>query len=172
MTSKDYKKIITDKIKEVLKLQLFKKTGNNFKYSNGDLTYYIGLQSSSSSTSSFLKATVNIGIGSELLYRLEGKYITSHLQGHFTKRIGNYLEPSQDKWWTIEYEEAATSAANEISKIINGKVIAEFERIKTTEDLVNYWNQGNYAGLTAYQLKEYLSLLDNAKLSDQTSNGM
>jgi hypothetical protein len=155
MTSKDYKKIITDKIKEVLKPRHFKKTGNNFKFSNGDLTYYVGLQSSTTSTATFLKATVNIGIGSELLYRLEEKYITSHLQGHFSKRIGDYLEQPYDKWWTIDNEEAATSAAHEIAEIIKDKVLVEFDRIKTTEDLVSYWKQDNYAGLTVYQLKEY-----------------
>ena len=172
MTSKDYKKIITGKIKEVLQPRHFKKTGNNFKFSNGDLTYYIGLQSSTSSTATFLKATVNIGVASELLWRLEEKYITSHLQGHFSKRIGNYLDQSHDKWWTIDNEEAVTSAANEIAKLINDKVLAEFDRIKTTQDLVSYWKQGNYAGLTDYQLKGYLSLLEKAKSSGYTSNGM
>jgi hypothetical protein len=160
MTSKDYKKIITDKIKEVLQPRHFKKIGNNFKFSNGDLTYYVGLQSSTSSTESFLKATVNIGIGSELLYRLEEKYITSHLQGHFSKRIGSYLDQLHDKWWTIENVDDATSAATEIAKLINDKVLVEFDNIKTTNDLVRYWKQGNYAGLTDYQLKEYLSLLE------------
>jgi|KBSMisStaDraftv2_1062788.scaffolds.fasta_scaffold2999971_1 hypothetical protein len=67
MTSKDFKKIITDQIKTVLKPRNFKKTGNNFKFSNGDLTYYVWLQSSTWSTANVLKATINIGIGSELL---------------------------------------------------------------------------------------------------------
>jgi hypothetical protein len=160
MTSKDYKKIITDKIKEVLQPRHFKKIGNNFKFSNGDLTYYVGLQSSTSSTGSFLKATINIGIGSELLYRLEEKYITSHLQGHFSKRIGDYLDELHDNWWTIDSAEAATSAGSEIAEIINDKVLREFDSIKTTKDLIRYWKQGNYAGLTDYQLKEYLSLLE------------
>jgi hypothetical protein len=172
MTAKDYKKIITDKIKEVLKQRHFKKTGSNFRFSNGDLIYYVGLQSSTTSTATFLKVTVNIGIGSELLYRLEEKYITSHLQGHFTKRIGNYLDKPYDKWWTVDNGEVATSAAQEITKIINDKVLSEFDVIKTTDDLVNYWKKGNYAGLTDYQLKEYLSLLNKAKLSGKASGNM
>jgi len=165
MTSKDFKKIITQKIKEVLNPRHFKKTGNNFSLSNGDLTYNIGLQSSTSSTATILKVTVNIEIGSTLLWKLEEKHITSHLQGHFFKRIGNYLDHSNDKWWMIDNEECANSAADEIAKLINDKVLGEFDKIRTTQDLVSYWKQGNYAGLTDYQLKEYLTLLNNARSS-------
>ena len=90
MTSKDYKKTILDKMQDVLRPRQFVKNGQTFKYSNGDLTYYIDLQSSKYSSSEKLTFTVNIGIGSELLYKLEGKTITSHLRGHFSKRIGDH----------------------------------------------------------------------------------
>ncbi len=172
MSSKEYKKIITGRIIEVLKPKHFKKTGNNFKFSNGDLTYYVGLQSSKYSTVSELTATLNIGIGSELLYRLEEKFITSHLRGHFTKRIGDYLDHSADKWWTVNSIQTADVAANEIANIISNKVLDEFARIRTTEHLVDYWLHGNYAGLTEYQLNQYLLLLNKAKLLGQVTSGM
>jgi hypothetical protein len=172
MTSKDYRKIINDKVGDVLRPRQFKKSGNTFKYSNGNLTYYIETQSSKSSTARVLQVTVNVGIGSELLYKLEEKFITSHLRGHFTRRIGQYLEATQDKWWTIDNVDAALSAAHEIASIINDKVLKEFDTIRTTDDLINLWMQGKYYGLTEYQRQQYLSILGNWEKSQVKSSGM
>ncbi len=159
MTSKDYKKIILDNMQVALKLRQFKKSGQLFKYSNGDLTYYIDLQSSKYSTATELTFTVNIGIGSELLYELEGKRITSHLRGHFTKRIGDYLLPPHDIWWTINNTETTNNAAKEIVDIISNKTLDEFQKIKSTKDLIDIWLTGMCFGLSDLQRQEYLALL-------------
>ncbi|MBL0135310.1 MAG: DUF4304 domain-containing protein [Chitinophagaceae bacterium] len=71
MTSKDFKKIIFDKLTEVLKPTGLKKSGSTYSSSNGDLTYFINLQSSQSSTATMLKATVNIEIHSATVYKLQ-----------------------------------------------------------------------------------------------------
>lgn len=163
MTSKDYKKIILDKIEEILKPRQFRKGGQTFKHSNGDLIYYVDLQSSKFSTATELKVTINIGIGSELLYKLEGKTITSYLRGHFSKRIGDYLSPAQDIWWTIIDAHIATYAAEEIASIIANKVLSEFDKIKSTQDLIELWLKGICFGLSDYQRQEYLVMLERAQ---------
>jgi hypothetical protein len=172
MTSKDFKNIILERVSELLKPRHFKKSGNGFKYSNEDLTYYIGLQSNKYSTSDILSVTFNLGIASELLYKLQGKLITSHLQGHYLKRIGDYLEKPIDKWWTIKSEPLAIIATNEIATIIDKKVIPEFDSIVKTEDLINIWLAEASKDLNNIETQEYLALLSNAQFDNSPNSSM
>jgi len=172
MTSKDFKNIILERLSELLKPRHFKKSGNSFKFSNGDLTYYIGLQSSKYSTSDILTVTFNLGIASELLYKLQGKFITSHLQGHYIKRIGAYLEKPIDKWWTITSEDLAIISANEIVAIVEKKVIPEFDSITKTKDLVNIWLTEALKELNNIETQEYLALLSNAQFDNSRNSCM
>ena len=163
MTSTDYKKVILDKVSDLLKPRHFKKRGQSFKFSNGDLTYYIGLQSSKYSSSKILTVTFNTGIASELLYKLQGKIITSHLQGHYLKPIGDFLEQPTDKWWTIESMNLAINAAEEISTIISKKVLIEFDKITKTEDLINIWMNNSSQEFNNTETQEYLVLLSKTQ---------
>jgi Domain of unknown function (DUF4304) len=172
MTSNDYKKIILSSVNDLLKLRHFKKSGHGFKKSNGDLTYYIGLQSSKHSTSEILTLTFNTGIASDLLYKLQGKFITNHLQGHYLKRIGDYLEQPADKWWTIDSENFALTAANEIVTILDKKVIPEFNSIIKIQDLIDIWLTEISENSHNIQTQEYLALLSNAQIGNSTNSSM
>lgn len=163
MTSKDFKKIIADRLNAVLKPKGFKKSGNTFSYSNGDLTYFINIQSSQSSTATMLKATVNIEIYSSIVYKLQDTSLPEKWSRHFTQRIGSMFDNSDDKWWTIENDKEANDAAKEIADITNNKVLPTFDKLKTTNDLATLWRQNKCPGLTEHQKKEYLSLLDIGK---------
>ncbi|RYE43398.1 MAG: DUF4304 domain-containing protein, partial [Sphingobacteriales bacterium] len=88
MNSKDYNKIILDKLNEVLKHRCFKKKGQVFTYSNGDLTYYIGIQNRQSTMSDVLKVTVNTEIASVLISRYDDTSLPIEQQRHYTRRIG------------------------------------------------------------------------------------
>jgi hypothetical protein len=161
MTSKDYKKIILEKLSETLKVQQFKKKGNVFSFSNGDLTYFIGVQSSQSSTSDILKVTINTEIASALIAKLDDISLPIEDQRHYSRRIGSYLDHKEDKWWTIENLDYAEIAAKEIVEIINEKVIPNFQNLKTTNDLAVLWRSGGYIGITEGQRKNYLSLIES-----------
>ena len=162
MSSRDYKKIISDKLKEALKERLFKKRGQVFSYSNGDLTYYIEIQNSQSSTTDVLKVTVNIEIASALISNLDDTSLPIKHQRHYTHRIGDYLDDRQDKWWIVSSHRSAEIAADEIVSIINNKVLPNFESLTTTKDLAGLWKKGGYIGITEGQRKHYLSLLEKA----------
>jgi hypothetical protein len=123
MTSKNFKKIILDKLTGVLKPRKFRKAGNTFQYSNGELNYYISLQSSQTSSNEILKITANIEIASLSLYKLENTSIPQKDCRHFIKRIGNYISQSQDKWWTIHNVNEAEISANQIAEIVVTKVL-------------------------------------------------
>jgi len=163
MTSKDFKKIIIDRLTEILKPNKFKKSGSTFSFSNGDLTYFLNIQSSQSSTATLLKVTVNVEIYSSTVYKLQDTSLPEKWSRHFTERIGFFLDNSQDKWWIIENEKEAAKAANEISDTIDNKVLPTFDKLKTTNDLAALWRQNKCPGLTEHQRKEYLSLLDTVK---------
>jgi hypothetical protein len=164
MNSKELKKIILDRIYSTLKPRNFVRSGQVFKYSNSDLTYYVCFQSSRYSSASSLIFTINIGIGSELLYKLQGKAITSHLRGHEYKRIGSYLlSENGDKWWTVTDEDAAKLAAEEVACIIEKKVIPAFNHLKSTDDLIDFWLADIKRGVISYKVNQYLLLLEKSK---------
>ena len=161
MNSKEYKKIIIDKLTSELKKRNFKKKGNIFSFSNVDLIYFIGVQSSQSSTSDVLKLTVNMEIASKLISQLDDTSLPIEHQRHYNRRIGNYLEGNQDKWWIVDSKESAEQAASDITEIITETVIPNFNKLKSTNDLVALWRNGGCLGITEGQRKHYLSLLEN-----------
>ena len=161
MSSKDDKKIILDKLSVRLKELHFKKKGNIFSFSNGDLTYFIGVQSSQSSTSNVLKLTINTEIASALISKLDDISLPIEHQRHYNRRIGNYLDDKQDKWWIVDSKDSAEQAANEISDIIIEKVVPNFNVLKSTNDLATLWRNGGWIGITEGQRKYYLTLLEN-----------
>ncbi len=161
MTSKDYKKIIADKLADSLKPRHFKKTPNNFQFSNGDLTYFIGLQSSQSSTSDVLKATVNIEIASSLLSKFDDGGLPEKDVRHYHLRIGFFLENPTDKWWIVNSVDSAIKSADEINEILTTNVFKIFDELKSTKDFVTLWRQGKSPGLTEGQRKMFLKLYDD-----------
>jgi hypothetical protein len=163
MNSSGFKKKILDKLNTVLKPRRFKRNSNIFSFSNKDLTYYICVQSRGDSTADVLKTTVNIEIASSKLTHLDDMSVPGYLQRHFVKNIGNYAELEQDKWWTIDNEESALFAQQEIADIITNKVLPEMDNLKTTNDLAGLWRKHVSPGLTHYQSREYLSLLQMTK---------
>jgi Domain of unknown function (DUF4304) len=163
MNSSDFKKNILDKLNTVLKPRRFRKNSNIFSFSNKDLTYYICVQNTIDSTEEVLKTTVNVEIASSKLTHLDNMSLPGYLQRHFVKNIGDYSEQHQDKWWTINSEESAQSAQQEIADIITNKVLPEIEELKTTNDLAGLWEKDVSPGLTSYQSQEYLSLLKMGK---------
>ena len=163
MNSSSFKKQLLDKLNTVLKPRRFKKSQNIFSFSNKDLTYYICLQSRGDSTSDVLMTTVNIEIASSKLSYLDDLSIPGYLHRHFVKNIGDYAGHAEDKWWTIDNDEAAVSAQQEIAEIITSKVLPEMDQLKTTNDLAGLWKKHISPGLTQYQSREYLSLLQMEK---------
>jgi len=165
MNSKDFKKIILDKLNNALKQKNFAKTGNSFISSNNELNYIINVQSSQSSNINTLKITVNIDIASTILSKLEDTPLPEKHRRHFSERIGSYLNQPQDKWWIIENTNMANAVAIEIIELINNKIIPELDKLQTTHDLANLWRQGNSPGLTNFQRNKYLSLLKSSEIS-------
>lgn len=172
MIPKSYKALILERMRVYLKTKGFAKSGQVFKYSNGDLTYYVDLQSSKYSTEQELTFTINIGIASEILHELQYDTLGYYGKRHFSKRIGDYLIPAHDIWWTVTESTSAETVAKEIVTIINEQVLKEFEKIKTTADLIKLWMSGKGYGLSEMQRQQYLVLLYKSGQFALTSDGM
>ncbi|MGC4034500.1 MAG: DUF4304 domain-containing protein [Chitinophagaceae bacterium] len=159
MKSSVFKKQLLEKLNTVLKPRRFKKSQNIFSFSNKDLTYFICVQNRNDSTADSLNTTVNIEIASSKLTYLDDMSIPGYLQRHYVKNIGDYAGLNQEKWWTIDTEESALRAQQEIAEIITSKVLPEIDQLKSTNDLASLWKKHISPGLTQYQSREYLSLL-------------
>lgn len=160
MTSKEYKKRILDKLHELLKPIGFKKSGTTFIKATPDMTYFINVQSSRDSTVDTLKTTINLEIASLTIANNEDTSLPMKYRRHWTERIGFFLDEPFDKWWIIDNEYEAEKSGNEIIGIIEKRVLVEFERLKTTRDLVELWRSDRCLGLTEKQRQSYLKLAD------------
>lgn len=126
---------------DILKQKGFKRSGSNFAHSNGNLTYYVNLQSSQSSTSSYLRVTINIEIFSSLIYEIEDTSLPAKHSRHFSRRVGFYLDPPQDLWWEIADRDTLSNAGVEISRMLTDYVIPEFANIPNSQHLIQMWEQ-------------------------------
>lgn len=161
MASKEFKKIILDNLNERLKPVGFKKRGATFTKVTADMTYFINVQSSVDSTAQTLKATLNFEIASSTIANNEDTSLPMKHRRHWTARIGFLLDKPIDKWWTINNDIEANEAAKEIVDIIENRVLVEFNRLKTTRDLVELWRRDKCPGLTEKQRQRYLKLADS-----------
>ncbi|WP_413669785.1 DUF4304 domain-containing protein [Mucilaginibacter sp. Mucisp86] len=160
----DLKKIIIAELSNTLKPLGFKRAGHIFSNTTDDLVYYIALQSSTSSTASQLKFTVNIEIRSQELYQLYESMLPFNAQDHYRFRIGWFIEPQTDKWWLAHNNQSAMLAAEEINTLIVQKVLPEFSHLKSVKDIYTFWKQGNGTGITEGAIKNYMHLLEQADI--------
>jgi len=160
----DFKKIIITELSNTLKPLGFKRAGHIFSSTTDDLVYYIALQSSTSSTASQLKFTINIDIRSKELYQLYESILPFNAQDHYRFRIGWFIEPQIDKWWLAHDNQSAMLAAEEINTLIVQKVLPEFSHLKSVKDIYALWKQGKGTGITEGAKKNYMQLLEQANI--------
>lgn len=158
-----FRKIITERIKVVLKPAGFTKKGNYFVFKQNDITYYISTQSSQSTTENMLIVTVNIGLASAGISRVHDISLPEDQQRHWEKRIGAYFPDHNDKWWSISSESEAVNAGNEIAAVLKLNVLPEILGIQSTKDLAALWKQGEYPGFSDKLANELLQLLEENK---------
>lgn len=164
MASKEFKKIILDNLNERLKPIGFKKSGMTFTKVTADMTYFINVQSSRDSTAQTLKTTLNLEIASLTIANNEDTSLPMQHRRHWTARIGFLLDKPLDKWWTINNYSEVDEAVKEIIDIIENRALVEFNRLKTTRDLVNLWRNNQCPGLTDKQRVWYLALADSLNI--------
>ncbi len=104
----------------------FTRNGNVFSARQGDMTYYICLQTTLDSSDERMQVTVNIETSSHKLYKAESIDIPEKLYRSSVKNIGEFSGTRSKKWWIISDEATLRSASEEIIHILNNKVLPEF----------------------------------------------
>lgn len=65
---------------------------------------------------------------------------------HWCCRLGDYLEPAQDKWWRISDAASSKRVAQEVRQLLQ-LAAADLERMQSTMQLIGYWlDGGNWRG--------------------------
>jgi Domain of unknown function (DUF4304) len=140
MSNDAVKRKITDGIFAFLKPEGFKKSGNDFCKTVNDLMYFIQIQYSMGSTKNESSFTVNLGVGSALLWKLDDRVKPSCINCHWQTRIGFYQGIPDDKWWTVGNETQATSAANEVVRLLQNKALSHLGTFRSTADITATFN--------------------------------
>lgn len=133
----DYRKQIGSALHNLLKPQGFKKKDYSYERELEDVIQFINLQSSTSSTSTRLVLTVNVGVLS--------KFIPNQGEGFLPKpdiwscqwrrRLG-YLMPDQaDKWWIVENQDDAENTTKEMTEMVEKYALSILARLSTLREL-------------------------------------
>src|SRR6266498_333348 len=161
MDYQDFKKIVLDRVKSVLKPEGFRKAGNTFSLIKNDVILFVQLQSSTKTSRSNLVATINLGIASLLIAEKEGlKFEPKFLDSHWRKRIGSFLPNPFDKWWEVQSEKEAAKAGLEIAEIIEKQALPELQSLSSTAKLIALWESGRSPGMTEFHRKKLLALAE------------
>lgn len=160
MTNDEYRKMILDKIREVLKPIGFKKQGNHFLWNINDVVCIVHFQSSAFSTQNDLTVTVNLGIFSfpiaeKIDYDGKPRIYSSHWQ----ERIGIFTPKKTDVWWDIKNFDKAEKVGEEISQILQNIILPFFETVNSTEKLRHFWEKDKSRIIHFYDGRRYLHLL-------------
>src|SRR5690349_19877191 len=99
MPSAPYKGMILTAMSEVLRPAGFRKKGANFTRELREVVHFIGLQSSQSSTSTCLRATLNLYIWVRVAAEINQE--PDPLSPHWRQRIGMLMPERSDHWWVI-----------------------------------------------------------------------
>lgn len=163
MSHAAWRKTIVDTMAALLGPKGFVRKANVFVCELDEVTHIIATQSSMSTTRDRLKVTVNSGIFCKLIGSIQrhSVHTVSTADCHWTKRIGEYLPQSEDKWWVVETDAAARLASKEITDILSSAILPELDRLACTEDLRLLWAGGRSPGLTSGQRKKLLALIEN-----------
>jgi hypothetical protein len=145
-----YKKTLLMGLHEILRTRGFKRKNNIFSASNGDLSYYICLQSNINSTVDTLITTVNIEMASAELYRIEEISIPEELYRSSVKNIGEYAGLQRTKWWTIHDEQSLLKAQQEIAAILLNKILPDIELPASKQ------SQGLFSWIKEFRAAMYL----------------
>ena len=159
MSSEAHKKQIGLAVATALMPLGFRRRGSVFTRQLDEVTHILSLQSSTSSTASLLKITVNLGVWVSFLAEHGSKPELS--SAHWRERLGLLMPQRIDYWWEISSDHDAERATRQIVEAIRTHAVPEFEQLVTRNALAALWRAGRSPGLTAFQIKRYLDRIEH-----------
>lgn len=168
-----FKELIKE-LSPLLKQMGFNKKGNNFYLEGGKNYGVINLQKSRDSTKEVTKFTINFGVYSEVLGRLQYDYSDSTKpeveQCHWQSRVGGFMPGSPDYWWYVNVLDDLSSITFNVMEAVQSIIVPEINKRLSDEGLINSWMNDSHAGTTEIGRFKYLTTLLKSKGDFNTLN--
>jgi len=168
-----FKELIKE-LSPLLKQTGFNKKGNNFYLEAGKNYGVVNLQKSRESTKDIVRFTINFGIYSDALGRLQYDYNSSAKpeveQCHWEARVGSFMPGSPDYWWNVSISDNLSSITSNVMETVQSIIVPEINKRLSDEGLINSWMNDSYAGTTEIGRFKYLTTLLKAKGDFDTLN--
>lgn len=135
---------VFEKITDYLKENDFKKRGNHFFKSNGEIGYCVNIQNDKWNDANKIRFTLNVGIFTGAFGLECEDFKNSGIIPTFPKeyecaireRIGDLLTVKEDKWYCITSNTDVMKLWNEIERDLNEYILPFFARYNTESDVI------------------------------------
>lgn len=122
----------------------------------------VDFQKSQSSRPDLVRFTVTAGIALGRLRKEES--LKPHLpprieECHWSRRIGQFMQTPQDKWWVINPNTPIREVETEILDLLDKSVLPQVQPLMSEEALRDHWLAGYSHGITEGQRLRYLTRL-------------
>lgn len=168
-----FKELIKE-LSPLLKQTGFNKKGNNFYLEAGKNYGVVNFQKSRESTKDIVKFTINFGIYSDALGRLQYDYNSSAKpeveQCHWEARVGSFMPGSPDYWWNVSISDNLSGITSNVMETVQSIIVPEINKRLSDEGLINSWMNDNHAGTTEIGRFKYLTTLLKTKGDFDTLN--
>ena len=158
MPSAPYKGMVLTAMSQVLRPVGFRKKGANFTRQLRQVVHFIGLQSSQSSTSTCLRATLDLSIWVHAA--AEANQAPDALSAHWRERIGILMPERRDHWWVISSGQEAQVAIKEICHALREYGLPTLDCLASNEAMRSLWRSGRSPGLTERLAQRNLQRLE------------
>lgn len=140
----------------------FKKKGDSFIRKNEFYWQIVNWQKSKDSTKDVIKFTLNIGVHSVVLSKIEEDNFEQRpdiWSCHYRQRVGFLMPILQDFWWNFSLSAPAVSLNDEFGKLLNEIILPFFEEFSEPDSLLRIWKSGISPGQTDFKRLKYIDLL-------------
>jgi hypothetical protein len=126
----------------------------------------VEFQRSAANDDSLIRFTLNLGIVSGKLFNAWdpeadlGRVGAS--EAHLRERIGFFLKPPTDHWWTLTDVTDAEMVAAEVATLLVDAALPYLNGYGADENLLALWRTGRSPGLTEGQRQRFMALLASA----------
>lgn len=141
----------------------YRKRGTRITRDTSEVRSAIQFQRSQSNTKDHIRFTINLLVTCKDLLDPEFDVIDKvHGTGgaHLFWRIGDFIDPIQDKWWAIVDGTDQEKILTEIVSILNARIFPTFEKYSSTKSIYEAWKSGDFPQTPEPLRRRYLQELE------------
>ncbi|MCG3134332.1 MAG: hypothetical protein HMLKMBBP_01637 [Planctomycetes bacterium] len=154
MSTAPLKARVLDSMAAVLRPAGFRKRGSVFERSVANVVHLVSLQSSASSTVRACRVTVNLAVWVPRLHPTRNPDVWD---SPWQQRLGSVMSEPGDRWWPLESDASADSAADEIRSALTRFGLPALDALSSESALLELWRSGK--GTTAGRAADLIRIL-------------